>query len=566
MTIVASILEYLDIFGTKPGFYIERQSRNYTVLGGILSIISLIFSFTAFIYFSLDDFKRVSPIITISSFTSENLEKINIIKEKIYIPWRIIDKNNKFINHTGLIFPEIEFIQAEKQEISEESFEYKIKKLNYILCNKTSMINLPNNYYLDIPLNNLYCIDMDNLNLGIDGSWLSKFNNYFKISMYLCENNIDYDENNPNCTNYEKLIEKSGKNNPLYIEFFYPTVQFQPSNISQPIILIYKQYYYRFNLHTNKLDRLSLQKNILEDDLGWFNENIKTNIYWGYSNIKGDYYLNKKNIFNENISTSLLYTLFIDFDTDILLYKRKFKKILYVIAEGIPKMYIFFIIFSIIAKIFKQTEETKIMMELLFENLKEKKDKFKQYLLNIKQKNESKLSPNSHSNNQLINNIVDKKSSLSNNIFSYKKFENMMKYQNNNINERSVSKLNGRKSYGENYPKMNIFHSNIINRRKYVNVLLFPYRYYFFSVFIKNNSLSKKESCFFSKKFIEVYKYFATLVDITTYLKLQKEFYVFKTEVLDAQKLNMIERGRKVNINDRFFFKHLKENDEVNQI
>ena len=65
MTKISSILEYFDMFGTKPGFYIEQKAKNYTVLGGILSALSIITSFIAFIYFSLDEFKRITPTTTI---------------------------------------------------------------------------------------------------------------------------------------------------------------------------------------------------------------------------------------------------------------------------------------------------------------------------------------------------------------------------------------------------------------------------------------------------------------------------------------------------------------------
>ena len=47
-------------------------------------------------------------------------------------------------------------------------------------------------------------------------------------------------------------------------------------------------------------------------------------------------------------------------------------------------MYIVFISFENIAKLFKSTEENKIMIELLFENLKEKPNKFEKHLNLIK--------------------------------------------------------------------------------------------------------------------------------------------------------------------------------------
>ena len=68
-------IEYLDIFGIKPGFYIEGKSKLYTFLGGIISIASIIISFIIFIIFSLDDFKRKSPNVTSSSIPQAAIAK-----------------------------------------------------------------------------------------------------------------------------------------------------------------------------------------------------------------------------------------------------------------------------------------------------------------------------------------------------------------------------------------------------------------------------------------------------------------------------------------------------------
>ena len=56
------VLEYLDLFGTKIGFYAEGKSNFYTALGGVLSIVSILRSIVFLVFYSLDDLKRVSPI------------------------------------------------------------------------------------------------------------------------------------------------------------------------------------------------------------------------------------------------------------------------------------------------------------------------------------------------------------------------------------------------------------------------------------------------------------------------------------------------------------------------
>ena len=101
-----TILKYMDIFGTKYTLFSNRRPKLYTVTGGIFTIISIFFCILIPVLFTLDDLKRVSPVTTVSSIPSKGYRKIKFGKEKIWIPWRIVDYNdNIYINHTGLLFP-----------------------------------------------------------------------------------------------------------------------------------------------------------------------------------------------------------------------------------------------------------------------------------------------------------------------------------------------------------------------------------------------------------------------------------------------------------------------------
>ena len=66
-----------------------------------------------------------------------------------------------------------------------------------------------------------------------------------------------------------------------------------------------------------------------------------------------------------------------------------------------------------------------------------------------------------------------------------------------------------------------IFEPETNTNTKYVKITLFPYRYYLCSIFIKRLDISKK-SIFFSKKFKIVYNFLSQLLDISSYITLQK--------------------------------------------
>ena len=90
---------------------------------------------------------------------------------------------------------------------------------------------------------------------------------------------------------------------------------------------------------------------------------------------------------------------------------------------------------------------------------------------------------------------------------------------------------------------------------------LFPYKYYFFSFFIKNLNVSAK-SYFFSVRFSKIYIFFCQLFDITTYLLLQREFNALKS-IFKEQDMHAFEKNKKMYNNT--FIKEIVEGIEDNK-
>ena len=134
---IKQILKYFDIFGKKCSFYVEQTPKLYSVMGGILSITNICVCSMIFIYTSLNDFLRINPSISISSIQPNEFQKVNAGKEKIWIPWRIRDYSNHFVNHTNIFYPFIYNYYSIRNSF-DTGFEFKVKKLNFTLCNQTS--------------------------------------------------------------------------------------------------------------------------------------------------------------------------------------------------------------------------------------------------------------------------------------------------------------------------------------------------------------------------------------------------------------------------------------------
>ena len=620
---ISQILKYFDIYGEKCSFYVEKTQKLYSVTGGVLSIISICICIVLFIFTSMDDFQRISPFVNISSETTNVFHKIKFGKEKIWIPWRIRDYSNHFVNHTNLFYPFVYNYYTIKKTIG-TGFEFRVRQLNYTLCNQTSFINKSEIFYIDSSLDELYCIDMDEIDVG--GDWTSDFLSYIEFDLYLCKEGIDYDENNPYCTKYENISNYMGKNNSLLMSLYYPTIHFKANESINPVNIIYRERFYHFSRYSNKIDRIFLQKNIIKDDLGWIVTKYNETSYWDINKFEGDSYTtgDKKDLMNEG-STSRVYSFNIYLMPTINIYFRSYKKIYIILSECLPIIYIVIYFFKMIANFCKFHTINQKFTEFLFVNLKGKSDIFDKKVKELKEINEKALHKitnfninNSFSKNEkylikehkdnndiinanlpsqknhifssnLVNNSLREKADNSNKDKDKDK-DNSIEILNNNQKEicsnKNNNKLNVRptiKTYIDMIKikrksarrmslvgKSNIGMQNIYKQppknepnKHFVEKKLFPSRYYFYVIFIKNLDFLKKTKCV-SNKFSKSYIFLTKILDIYTYLDLIRQFNAFKYYFLNENNVNIIERQRKININEINFARNINECIENN--
>ena len=561
-------LRYLDIFGTKCSFYTEQKLKLYTPLGGILSITSFVLGILVFMHIAYFNLNKKMPN-TVTSSTIEEYHKIQFNNEKIWIPWQLSINNNNF-NHSGILFPIIKYYYKENNS---EEIEYKI--LSYKLCNETSMINKSDNIIIDASLDQLYCIDMEDLFMG--GSFSSNFFYYVEFNLYLCKDGINYDENNINCTHYDIL------NNYIQINFYYPTFVFKEIDINSPIIIKYNKNCALLSKYITKFDQIFLQKKMLYDQNGLFSHSIKTYSSWGFSSINKDII----HIQNEkNDLSSKLYSLEIIMESNTLCYYRTYKNFLFILVECLPIVHLIYNFFKFIAKSFKLTSVNRKMVELLFENLSEKPTKYDKYVENIKSRKNSKNGKNIfnyYKKNTDENNIVKATNKNINNYSTLsllKKKEINIKSSHNIINNNSGSPVLHRKTISENEKNSSLnLRLNTLNfknlliyshlgqryqepafpkKKRFVANKLFPFKYYCCTIFTKNIDLTKYRFCM-SRKFVKVYCFLCQLFDISSYCNLQKEFSIVKNSLFDEKNIKFIEQRSKININSKSFMRDMND-------
>ena len=249
-------LKYCDFFDVKFHFYIGGHPTNNSIFGGIMNILFFFSCILTFIIFSLNDLKKLNPITTKSEIPGGEIRTVNLHNSKIWIPWRMVTYEEKFIDHRGILHPIVSLWEGRWNK----SFGMDLtnRTLSYKLCNETSMANKSEEYKIDVPLDELFCIEEDDIPWG--GSWYGDILYYIEVNLFLCEGGIHFNASDPRCTKMSDLLKQ--RNTSWLFEFYYPVVQFQPTNYNIPMAVIYRSYYYRLSTYANKVERIYIYKKI----------------------------------------------------------------------------------------------------------------------------------------------------------------------------------------------------------------------------------------------------------------------------------------------------------------
>lgn len=174
----------------KPGFNINGYQTYRTIFGTIISIFVFIASIIFFFIFNNELYLYKKPNIIHSYHTQYN-NKLKFKKENIIL-FSLQDKyNNHYIDQSIYIMN----IYNIKIYNSEKNINITKKSLNLVNCSyyKFSILQ---NYFNKLPLDNLYCINLTDIEL--QGHYLKNKWEYIYVEFSKCENSTK--------NNYLKLI------------------------------------------------------------------------------------------------------------------------------------------------------------------------------------------------------------------------------------------------------------------------------------------------------------------------------------------------------------------------
>ena len=564
------ILRCVDIFGVKFHFYTNNHPNHQNVFGGIMTIIYLLICMGIFIVFSYEDISRLNPISSKSEISDLKPRLININNEKIWLPFRIVTDENKYIDHRGILYIFAYLVEGIFNE--EKGMELNYHLLNYKFCNETSMTNKPDNYKIDVPLNELFCIDNDDIPFG--GNWNGDFINYIEIDVFLCEEGVYFNLSDPRCSNINNLYNTL--NSSLSFDFYYPVVQFQPTNYKTPIMTIYRNYFYRLSLFSNKLEKIYFKEHIFSDDRNILISNYKNSSCWSTSSLYGDDYVLTDEI-DPLIKNKLnqIFTMEIYMDYGLIYYTRTYNTIFYIISNVFPLFRLALYFIKKFTRHIKISFTKRKLAELVFENkatpkitlfsssnqsfnkLKVKKiDNSKNELLKEKNICSFKNIPLNEKNNSQKNITIIhfSKEQKNNDSISLKNYQGQSK---RSLNDEFALKILSNKIESKrgsmllNEP-LKINESRKNNKIKKIRRHIFSF-YYFFLDFIFDKIVNPQKFFCVSKAYFIVYNFMCQIYDISTHIILYKQFNLLNNALKKLYEENgvyPIHPFKKININD----------------
>ena len=599
-----NFFKYCDFFDIKFHFYVGGHPSNSNIFGGIMSILFCISAILLMLILSIEDLKKLNPITSKSEVPGADIKVVNLHDSKVWVPWRMVTYEEKFIDHRGILHPVVSFVEGKWN--SSFGMDLTYHTLNYKLCNETSMANKTKEYKIDIPLNECFCIDNDDIPWG--GSWHSDILYYFEVNLYTCEGGIDFNPSDPRCTHMSELLKH--RNTSWLFEFYYPVVQFEPTNHENPISVIYRSYFYRLSTYANKVVRIYIQEKIMEDDQSIIKSAPVTNTYWGMTNVYGDTYFTpeEKDMLVKSVS-SRLYSLVVYMDQGYVRYTRKYKNVFIIFSEILPLVNVLLIAFKIFTRYIKLTVAKKNLTEIIFENLHEvnveklmprknrniiekkifedMKPKTKirpsKIFLNLKKNNaeqncssmvslniesiknanmNSNITPNEKENenekskNNYLKLFPDNNDNNGNEAKPISSDLNVIRYLNKNqLKKRTVNE----QSIDNNL--MQELNISIIKRPKrvepkknYIRKQLFPVSYYYMNI-IFDRLIKPKSFLCLDKKYFIMYNFMVKFLDVASHITMLKYFIIFKdffisNVVSNSKKKHLFDLDKKINISD----------------
>ena len=315
-----SMFSKLDIFGSGFNFLVNGNDKVQTSFGSWFTIFYFFTFVGLFFGFGVDLYQRKKPKVSFNS-KIEDYTRFSLSNSNYTYAFRVEDTDGVFITDESIVYQEILYFSYEM-----ENGAWDVKFINLLKpkrCNDVPLVKEKEQKY-NISLNSWYCIDFDNVTMG--GNWEGNFVYGLQIVTRQCTNSTTRN----NCRSKEN-IEKAFRNERTSSKFFYSDLSLEVlptmDDFEKPLKTNLVNRYQLLNLGLSKRNIYTNKITSINDDKGWFFQELITSSIFSNDNIFSDFTL------KDTWTQDILFNQFIYFGKKFDVYNRGYTKVQEVLAS-----------------------------------------------------------------------------------------------------------------------------------------------------------------------------------------------------------------------------------------
>ena len=266
-----NFIKKIDLYGSPYSFTVFKNTTYNTVIGGIITILTVLLYVFCFYYFGKDFYMRKNPGFLNQITTLKNYVNYTLFKDDLLLAFRVEDLDGNLFDITGLLYFESVYIGYET--IDNQFIQSSHKPMEIINCTQINLTTMRLTTKKD--LSEMQCINFNNTNLG--GYWDGDFLYYITIKLKPCINSTS---NNNSCLYYDEAYSILNSGN-LTLNMYTNRHYTELDDYQNPLKLTLFNSYGNLDPNLGKLMRLFFKTTSIKTDLGIISD--KSNSYSVYS-------------------------------------------------------------------------------------------------------------------------------------------------------------------------------------------------------------------------------------------------------------------------------------------
>lgn len=275
-------IRFIDFFGVKPKFMIDKSSKYKTFIGGILSIFIAGLILAGFAHFGRELIDKVNPTVISSAFYQPNPDEYALNYDNFNYFIGIQDSSANYYIDPSIVTLGMSYVIFKREIVNDEvQWNPTRRNLKPEPCQLERHFPKFKEEFTGLPLPDLYCPNPDEFkNISLAGNWGEDRYHYLSMLVTPCRNST---ESSVICKTQEEIDKH------LAGGFF---VVNNIDTLFEPKIYQDPRKYFRRNYYTTMSNKYFKEltfffKNVeYTTDQGFLMENLKTDYYLQLDNIK----------------------------------------------------------------------------------------------------------------------------------------------------------------------------------------------------------------------------------------------------------------------------------------